>query len=246
MTRSWIFLMFFLCGSSGALAQLPVNQQRSDIRVLLTPVQHTVLSTEIPGRISALKLRAGDSFRKGEELVRLDCSLHQARRDKALAQADEAAKIKAVNTQLDRYGSVSTLELDVAAARLAAAEAEISLMQSIVDKCRVLAPFNGKISARHAQPHQYVGEGQELLSIIDDTQLEVELVIPSRWLSRIAVDQSFRVSIEETGKAYEASITRIGASIDAVSQTIKVYALIVAPTAELRAGMSGTANLEMP
>ncbi len=221
----------------------PVSSVRNEIRMQLTPVQSTVLSSEIPGRINALNVKEGESFDIGDTLLTLDCGMHQARLDKAIAQAKEASQILTVNKQLDRLGSISVLEVDVAGSRQAAAHAEASLMTTVVEKCEIRAPFSGKVSVLHVRNHQYVAEGQELMGILDDSTLDVEMVVPSRWISQLVPDQGFQLHIEETDSSYPARITRFGAAIDAVSQSFKVFGRIDGDFPELRAGMSGTARL---
>jgi membrane fusion protein (multidrug efflux system) len=57
---------------------------------------------------------------------------------------------------------------------------------------------------------------------------------------------AFQVHIEETDKTYPAEITRVGARVDPVSQTIKVFGEIRGAAPELMAGMSGRANISPP
>lgn len=216
---------------------------RGEIRIQLTPRQFTQISAEIAGRIAQAPVREGESFQAGQTLLAMDCSLHQARLDKALAQSQEAQKVLSVNQQLDRLGSISVLELDIAVARLSAAEAEASLMRAIVERCVIKAPFAGKVSSLGVRAHQFVTEGQEMIAILDDASLDVEMMVPSRWLPQLRIGQTFSLRIDETGAEYEARIDRLGAMIDPVSQSVKIYGNIDGHFPELAAGMSGTAIL---
>lgn len=222
---------------------MPANHSRTQIRMQLTPASQTILSSEIAGQLSSVNVKEGESFEKGETLLALDCRLHQARLAKSLAQAEEAEKVLSVNQQLDRLGSISVLEVDIALARLHGAEADIELMQGIVDRCDIKAPFTGKVSTLMIDTYQFVVEGQELMAIVDDSSLKVEMVVPSQWVSRLSIGQQFMLQIDETGDQYPAVIDRFGATIDAVSQSFKVFASIVGHFPDLRAGMSGTAVL---
>lgn len=233
-----------LSASTAGLAQSNTDFiSTNQIRIQLTPRQQTILSTEVAGRIEVVSMREGDSFAKGQELVRLDCALHSTRLDKAIALGIEADSIEKVNSELNRLGTISTLEFTTATARKAAAEAERSLMSAIVERCSIKAPFSGKAVEILAQPYQFVAEGQELIEIIDDTELTVEMSVPSSLLPSLAPGQSYVLRIEETGKDYPAVIERIGARVDAVSQTVRLYSRVDGSFPELRVGMSGTASL---
>lgn len=243
-SRSTAVALAWLWAGSTAMAQQ--DSTLDAIRLQLVPVSHTILSSEIGGRVATLNVKEGDTFRKGAQLLALDCKLHEARLAKAEAQASEAAKVEAVNTELDKLGTISKLEFEVAGARLAAAEADATLMRSIVERCRITAPFAGKVARLAVQPFQFVGEGKELMEILDDSTLEFELFVPSFWLPSLAPQQKFSLTIDETSRSYPAVIERIAPSVDAVSQTVKVYGRIDGQFAELRAGMSGTAALGAP
>ncbi|MDP3516675.1 MAG: efflux RND transporter periplasmic adaptor subunit [Pseudohongiella sp.] len=240
----------FLFAAAGVLLVfVPLAQAqtpRSDIRVQLTPQQSTLLSAEIAGRIATISVKEGETFQEGQTLLSMDCSLHQARLDKALALSDESRQVLTVNQQLDRLGSISVLEVGIAEARLAGAEAEASLMSAIVDRCEIIAPFSGKVSALSVKAHQFVAEGQELIGLLDDSSMDVEMMVPSRWLPQLRVGQEFSLQIDETGQQYPARIERLGALIDAVSQSVKVFGTVVGSHPELTAGMSGTAVLLNP
>jgi multidrug efflux pump subunit AcrA (membrane-fusion protein) len=66
---------------------------------------------------------------------------------------------------------------------------------------------------------------------------------PSKSLPELSLGRHFQVTLNETNKAYQAEITRLGGKVDPVSQTIKVYGRIVDKNAELLPGMSGAVEL---
>lgn len=78
-----------------------------------------------------------------------------------------------------------------------------------------------------------------MLDILDDRVLELEFLVPSSWLVWLKVGHGLKVRIDETRKTYPARFVRIGARVDAVSQSIKVVAAIDGQYPELMAGMSG-------
>lgn len=225
------------------LSSNTLGQTLPQVRAQLMPIQNTILSSEIPGRIASLKLREGDRFEQGAALIELDCTLHRARLAKAQALFQEAEKTHQVNIRLDRLGSISTLEVDVAAARAQAAQADVRLSRAVLERCTISAPFTGRVAERLVSPHQYVTEGQELMLILDDSSLEIEMIVPSAWLSWLKPGHPFQLQIEETGEQHSAKISRLGARIDAVSQSIRVFGQLTAPVQGLIAGMSGNAQI---
>jgi multidrug efflux pump subunit AcrA (membrane-fusion protein) len=112
--------------------------------------------------------------------------------------------------------------------------------------CIIDAPFNGRIIKRLAQPFESVNQGEPLIKILDDSELKVELYVPSKWLLWLKQDTEFTVRIDETGKTYPARMTALGARVDAVSQSIEITAVISGNHPELLAGMSGEARFQVP
>ena len=87
---------------------------------------------------------------------------------------------------------------------------------------------------------------QPLISILDDRSLEIQLYIPSWWLSWLKTGEKFSIKIDETGKTYTAEVIRLGARVDAASQSIEIIAAITGNNPELLAGMSGVASFDIP
>ena len=131
-------------------------------------------------------------------------------------------------------------------AEAAKARAEVTLMNVSLDKCHIAAPFNGRVVEQKAREQQFAQPGQPLLDILDDSVLELEFLVPSRWLTWLKNGYAFQVRIDETGKSYPAKITRLGAKVDPVSQSVKIVAAIDGSFPELIAGMSGKIALTPP
>ena len=119
-------------------------------------------------------------------------------------------------------------------------------MAVALTKCVIAAPFSGRVAEQKAREQQYVQPGQPLLEIIDDSVLELEFIVPSRWLAWLKPGHVFRVAIDETGKSFPAKVQRIGARVDPVSQSVKLVAAIDGKFPELMAGMSGRVTMIPP
>lgn len=216
-----------------------------DIRCLLIPGDSTVLSSEIAAEISAMNVDMGGVFTAGQELVLLDTAIYQAQAQRVAAEFEAAEKSLEIQRSLSEMGSGSEMEMVAAEARLAAARAELNLSRIQVDLGTIRAPYDGRVVSRLANTHEYVTQGQPLLDIIDDT-LKLQLHVPSRWLRWLSPGIGFEVQVDETGKTYPARITRLGARVDPVSQTIEVRAGIEGRFPELLAGMSGICRFTLP
>ncbi|MBV7536926.1 efflux RND transporter periplasmic adaptor subunit [Duganella sp. sic0402] len=217
-----------------------------EIRAQLAPRRYTTLAAEIGAKINRLPLAEGASFRQGQLLVQFDCVLQQAQLAKADAALMAAETNWKGNQKLAQLNSVGQVELDVSKAEAQKAQAEVAANRALLGKCSIAAPFAGRIAEQKAREQQYVQPGQALMEILDDSQLELEFIVPSRWLAWVRSGAPFQVSIDETGKTYPAKVQRIGARVDPVSQSVKLSAVIDGRFGELVAGMSGKVLMVPP
>ncbi|GGK73540.1 efflux RND transporter periplasmic adaptor subunit [Amphritea balenae] len=224
----------------------PVALPTGNIRAQLTPHDYTTLAAEIGAKIGNIALREGDSFKKGDLLIKLDCEVQQAMKSKANADLAGAKKVYAANKRLSQLNAVGKLELDTAWAAMRKAEAELTLVRATLSKCSIKAPFNGRVADQYARQQQYVQAGEPLLDILDDSVLELEFIVPSKWLAWLKKDHKFDVLIDETGKEYKAAVSRTGARVDPISQSVKIVAVIESANPELMPGMSGRVLLTPP
>lgn len=220
--------------------------ERQEIRAQLLPRRFTTVASEIGAKISRLPVAEGGSFKSGQLLVSFDCSLQQAQMQKAQAELDGAAQTLKSNERLSELNSVGKLELDLSRSAVNRARAEIGANRALIAKCSVMAPFAGRVAEQHVREQQYVQPGQAMLDILDDSVLELEFLVPSRWLVWLRIGAVFQVQIDETGKTYPAKFIRIGARVDPASQSIKVAAAIDGKFPELMAGMSGRVQVKQP
>lgn len=219
---------------------------RQEIRAQLAPQRYTTLAAEIGARINRLSAKEGTSFKAGQPLIGFDCSLQAAQQQRARAALTGAERTLSANQRLAELGSIGKVELDLSQAEVGKARAEISSTGAMLGKCQINAPFSGRVADLRVREGQYVQPGQALMEILDDSVLELEFLVPSKWLAWLSVGYGFQVKIDETGKTYPAKVLRIGARVDPVSQSIKLVAAIDGRFPDLLSGMSGRINLAPP
>lgn len=211
-------------------------------RGVLRARDQAVLSSELAGRIIEMPYTDGQDFNKGDVLVRFDCSAYQAQLNAAQSAGRAAREELGHKKQLAALNSVGRFEVALAEARQAQAQAETQVYQVQVKRCSVTAPFNGRVVQRRVQPHESVAGGTALLEIVDNRTLEVHLLVPSSWLSRLKPGDTFQFTPDETGQPLPVEIKRLGARIDEGSQTLLLIGSLPTDASGLLAGMSGSAH----
>lgn len=210
-----------------------------ELRAQLSARRYTTLAAEIGARIQKLTITEGQSIKAGQLLVSLDCSLQNAQLEKAQATLGAAEKQLATQKRLVELNATGKQEMDQAESEVAKTRAEMNQIRVQLGKCAIHAPFGGRVAEQKVREQQYVQAGQALMEIIDDSVLEVEFIMPSRWLADVKVGSDVKIAVDETGRDYAAKVQRLGAKVDPVSQSVKVIAAIQGRPQELVAGMSG-------
>ncbi|GFZ62644.1 Membrane-fusion protein [Pseudomonas ficuserectae] len=222
-----------------AAASTPTSS--SEARGVLRATNQAVLASELSGRITDLPFQEGESFNKGDTLARFDCSAYQAQLNAAQAASRGASEELAHNRQLAALNSVGRFEVARAEAKLSETQAQSGVYQVQIKRCSVVAPYDGQVVERKVKRYESVAAGTPMLEIVDNRTLEIHLLVPSRWMSRLKPGQTFSFVPDETGQPLTATVKRLGARIDEGSQTLLLIASL--PKAEgLLGGMSGTAH----
>jgi len=217
-----------------------------DIRVQVVARTSTTISAPMSGQLAAFPLRDGDPFDKGAILAQFVCATQEGTLAHAKAALTEKRQVLSTNYRLHELGTGSGLDYHVAAAQVEEAAADVQTATTLVDLCTVKAPFAGRVSGAEAHDYQYLNVGAPMLDILEDQALELQLIIPSRWLSWLKQGTEFSIVIDETGHTYQAQIVRLSGEVDAVSQSVKAYGKLVNEAADLLPGMSGHAAFNPP
>ncbi|NOQ34659.1 MAG: efflux RND transporter periplasmic adaptor subunit [Methylococcaceae bacterium] len=223
-----------------------LSKSENVLRGQLRARQFTTIAAGIAGKLTRFPVTHGQRIKKGQTIATFDCRMEAAEKAVAVAKLNGAQSKLEVNTQLAKYKNISTLEVTLAKSEVAIQKAELNRARAILANCKISAPFSAIVASKIAQAHQYVKEGDPLLEIIDTSSLEVEMVIPSRWLQKMPKGTDFSIQLDEFATPINAKIDRNVGAIDPVSQTIRVIGKLVNPPKELLPGMSGEIKFATP
>lgn len=216
----------------------------TEARALVATRSRALLSAEIAARIADMPKRPGTRFAKGDVLVVFDCSAYRAQRAAVAADLRQANAQYKAQQRLAELRTVGELDVVMAQAAVERAKAQLQLQDVYLNRCKITAPYAGAVVDWHSQPYQTANPGDQLIEIVGSGDLELELIVPSQWLGWLKVGQGISAHIEETDSDIRARVARIGARIDPVSQTVKIYASLGDDAKTLLPGMSGRAVVD--
>ncbi len=214
------------------------------VRGVINPTSESTVASKMTARIISMPYSEGQSFPAGALLARFDCSQIQAQLNAADAATAAYKKTYDTNVELDQYEAVGKNEVAVSKANLGKAAAEAAAVATQLSDCSVHAPFAGKVVEQIAHSKEVAASGQPLLKIQSGRDVELELIVPSKWLTWLKPGAGFTFNIDETGNKIRGRVKRYGASVDPVSKTIRVTGIVTQRSGLVLAGMSGTADFD--
>lgn len=137
-------------------------------------------------RLATLE-RSRDLARAEFERLRTLYEQHSVGTRSAVEGAERAFNTAADQAdQMAQAVALYPLQIREAESRLAAAEAASTLASANLSRCRVIAPFSGRVKQVAVEAGQFVSPGQTAVTLADDSLLEIHVPLDSRdarrWL----------------------------------------------------------------
>ncbi|MFY0523430.1 efflux RND transporter periplasmic adaptor subunit [Archangium gephyra] len=219
---------------------------------------------QLSARSDALVIEAhvdvGDEVKTGQPLVAVASAAvgeDQGRLSAAQARLEAARAALARQQALVERGISPRKNLEQAQAEAAAAEGERDAARASLAAAGastgtqqgsylLKAPFSGTVVARDAVPGRNVAAGQVLIQIADLSILWAQLEIPEADAGVVRAGQRVTLTFEGVpGEAREATLTRVGASVDPATRTVRARVELPNPDRTLKAGLFLRAKVQV-
>lgn len=210
-------------------------------RGLIRSSNKTELRTELQAPVALAPFKAGQEFELDDTLIAFDCDRYEAELQVAKASANAAWIEYKSKKRLLAHQAIGKDEVKLAAANANRTSLEAEVRKVINSDCEIKAPFKGRVVESNAGVGEYATSDKPLMIILDDANLEIEILVPSKWLVWLKQGQELEFVIDETNQTVLAKVSRLGAEIDPVSRTIKIYAVMKDNSKFILSGMSGQA-----
>ncbi|MGA7781679.1 MAG: efflux RND transporter periplasmic adaptor subunit [Paraburkholderia sp.] len=216
-----------------------------DLPGRLEAFESAPIYARVDGYLKSWRVDIGSQVKAGEELAvidtpELDQQLNQAKADLASAKADASL----AKTTADRWqglldsDSVSRQEVDdrtqdyvAKQARVVAAQANLDRLVATKVFARIVAPFDGMITARDtdvgALIHAGGGTGPQLFSVASVDKLRLYVHVPQEDAPIIKPGGTATFTVPEyAGKSFTATVIGLADSVNAASGTTLVQLMV--------------------
>ena len=219
----------------------------------------------VSGYLKSWKVDIGSPVRAGQvlgeiEAPDLDQQLSQAKADMMTAQANEAlAKTTAERWQrLLKTDSVSVQEVDMKVGDFAAKEALVKAASANVERLqvmegfkRIVAPFDGIVTARDTDMGALInagsGKGLELFVVSDIRKLRLYVNVPQNYVTQVTSGTKAQMTVpERPGRTFIATVEASSQSVDPSSGATLVQLSVDNQSGELLPGAFANVHFDLP
>ncbi|MGZ5097377.1 MAG: efflux RND transporter periplasmic adaptor subunit [Usitatibacter sp.] len=219
----------------------------------------------VSGYLKSWKVDIGSPVKAGQLLAEietpdLDQQLLQAMADLASAQANASLAGTTSKRWQSMLGSdsVSRQEAEEKAGDAATKQAMVNAAQANVDRVqamkgftRIVAPFDGIVTARSTDVGALInagsGTGPELFVVSDTRKLRVYVTVPQSYASIVKVGAKAKLTVpEQRGKSYAATVESSSRAVNVASGGMLIQLAVDNAGAELLPGGFANVSLELP
>jgi RND family efflux transporter MFP subunit len=196
----------------------------------------TQVSSQVPGRVTRLYVKAGSRVRQGAPLVALSAAEFQARLRQARAGVSQAsAQLKQISADYRRYqrllkeGAVSPREFEAMEARYRTAQSSLTQAQAQVQEAAALenytvvkSPQDGVVAERPAAVGDLAQPGQTLLTLYNPQDIQVEGEVNDEYRSRLTPGMQVGLTVRAIDYSGKVALAEIFPISTTSSRTFKV------------------------
>lgn len=262
------------------------NIQKTVKTVFVDTIQNSTISIKIPSngnlvakhrvelyaevqgvfRSSAKPFKPGQSYRRGQTLLKIDAAEYEA--SVRSAKSDLYNQITAIMpdlrldypeifpkwqeylNNLNVNSSVPPLpepsgdkeKYFINGRGINTAYFNIKNLEQRLVKYRLSAPFDGVLTEALVTEGTLIRNGQKLGEFIDPDVYELQVSIGKQYADLLRVDEKVSLTDNSGNKTYQGVVSRINARIDQATQTVNVF--IEVKDSTLKEGMYMQANLD--
>lgn len=146
--------------------------------------------------VQEVKVDIGSPVKAGQTLITLQVADRSAKVQAGRTAYEEALLNYNRKKELQSKGGISQSEVDAAYATLKSAEALLKGSQSTLQRTELKASIDGIVSARNVEPGEIAEAGAVLLSIVDPKEMEAELMVSKKDISKINKDTPIDIVVD--------------------------------------------------
>jgi len=208
--------------------------QKVTVLASVMPYQQATLYAKVSGYLSKVLVDKGDVVKAGQLLATIESQEINAQYNSASADLINKQRIAQRYDQLLRQNAIAAQQAEQAEADARVAKATLDQYATLKSYQRLVAPFDGRVTARFADPGALVQNAtssqtaaQPVVTISDDTRLRIDAYVQQDVAPFVHEgDTAEIVDAANTGRSVSAKITRVAGQLDSRTRTMLVEVVL--------------------
>ncbi|MCL1940573.1 MAG: efflux RND transporter periplasmic adaptor subunit [Synergistaceae bacterium] len=146
--------------------------------------------------IHEVPVQVGDRVEAGQTVVTLVKSDHILRAQAAKTAYDEALLNYNRLSELHRQGGIARAEVDRAYSMLKNSESTLQSSRSTLQRTELKSSVDGIVSSRNVEPGEIASDGKSLVTIVDLSEMEAQLMVSKKDIHNINRDTKVEIIID--------------------------------------------------
>jgi membrane fusion protein, multidrug efflux system len=218
--------------------------------------QEATLYAKVSGYLKTLTVDKGDAVKEGQLLAEIE--VPELLADEAQYKAESAVS----RTNYERMVEARTKAPDLVIPQTVddlrgqweISQAKLQRTQTLLQYARIVAPFEGVITARFVDPGAFIPaatagstpQTAALVTLMDYRRVRVQVFVPEMEVPFIKNGVPAQVMVEELpGRPFPGTVTRFAHALDQATKTMLAEIEIANPTGDLRPGAYASVRLEV-
>lgn len=203
----------------------------------------TLLTAEVEGPVTEVRVREGDRVSAGQVLARIDPERYQFELERAQAQLEQAEAQFAELTLFDEEIEDSELRAErrrMARAKSGLSGAEIAVKEARlnVERATIRAPFAGRVANMAIVPGERVVQRDSIAEVVDLSRIRIEVQALETEVPYLEEGREARVTLSAfPDTVLRGRVVSMNPVVDPRSRTARVTVVLRNPEGAVRPGM---------
>ncbi|EEF57522.1 efflux RND transporter periplasmic adaptor subunit [Pedosphaera parvula] len=197
------------------------------------PDQQAALHAKVTGYLKTIHVDKGDSVKEGDLLAEIEVPelLADLAKSKAEVEVADIDYKRILEAQQKAPSLVVAQSIDTARAKSLVAKASLEHAETLLQFCKIIAPFSGTITKRSVDPGAFIAaatsgnaaQSSPIVTLADFSKVRVQVAVPEPETPFIRNDLPVKIYIDELpGTNFTGTVTRFSHSLDDATKTMLV------------------------
>ncbi len=189
--------------------------------------QDVLLTAEMGGLITSVKVKEGQKVSKGTVIATVDAAVLASNMNELKTQLEYAEYMLEKQEELNKRGVGSEFDLKTAKNQVNALKSQMASLSTQQGKAIIRAPFSGVIDQVYATQGQMAGPSAPVVRLVNNKEIDIVSTISEKHFKNVQVGTEMTVTFPNySDTTIQLKIDNVGSYIEPTNRTFRVKSTI--------------------